>query len=105
LGFHYFLQFWDTEYACQQDVSAMIGEHYGSLLASSRALVDLENELQSACMSTKLDQIGWTWNLLNNSKSVGNQKKLQLKICSKLHRFSPQILWEFFSPLSYFSHG
>jgi hypothetical protein len=79
LGFHYLLQFWDTEYACQQDVSAMIGEHYGSLLASSRALVDLENELQSACMSTKLDQIGWTWNLLNNSKSVGNQKKLQLQ--------------------------
>jgi hypothetical protein len=57
----------------------MIGEHYGSLLASSRARVDLENELQSACMSTKLNQIGWIWNLLNNSKSLGNQKKLQLQ--------------------------
>jgi hypothetical protein len=38
----------DTKYACQPDVSAMFGEHYGSLLASSGALVDLENELQSA---------------------------------------------------------
>jgi hypothetical protein len=26
----------------------MFGEHYGSLLASSGALVDLENELQSS---------------------------------------------------------
>jgi hypothetical protein len=56
----------------------MFGEHYGSLLASSGALVDLENELQSAYLSTKLNQFGLTWNLSNNSKSVENQRKLQL---------------------------
>jgi hypothetical protein len=94
----------------------MFGEHYESLLASSRALADLENELQSDCINTKLNQIGWTWNPSNNSKSMGNQKKLQLqklfqitpsfvKSCSKLHLLSPQISWEFFSPLSYFSRG
>jgi hypothetical protein len=33
----------------------MFGEHYGSLLASSGVLVDLENELQSAKMSRKLN--------------------------------------------------
>jgi hypothetical protein len=36
----------------------MFGEKYGSLLALSGALVDLENELQSAYMSTKLNQFG-----------------------------------------------
>jgi hypothetical protein len=56
----------------------MLEEHYGSLLTSSGALVDLENELQSVYMSTKLNQFGLTWNLLNNSKSVENQRKLQL---------------------------
>jgi hypothetical protein len=70
----------------------MFGEHYGSLLASSRALVDLENELQSACMSTKLNQISWTWNLLNISKSVGNQKKLQLQ---KLFQITPSFSTNF----------
>jgi hypothetical protein len=50
----------------------MFGEHYRSFLASSRALVDLEKELQSAYMSTKLNQFGLTWNLSNNSKSVEN---------------------------------
>jgi hypothetical protein len=34
----------------------MFLEHYESLLASSEALVDLENELQWAYMSTKLNQ-------------------------------------------------
>jgi hypothetical protein len=42
LGIHYLLQFWDIEYAYQPDVSAMFGENYGSLLASSGAMVDLE---------------------------------------------------------------
>jgi hypothetical protein len=46
LSFHYLLWFWDTKYACQPDVSAMFGEHYESLLASSGALVDLKNKLQ-----------------------------------------------------------
>jgi hypothetical protein len=41
LEFHYLLLFWDTEYACQPDLSAMFGDNYGSLLASSGALVDL----------------------------------------------------------------
>jgi hypothetical protein len=50
----------------------MFGEHYRLLLASSQALVDLEKELQSAYMSTKLNQFGLTWNLSNNSKSVEN---------------------------------
>jgi hypothetical protein len=56
----------------------MFGERYGSLLTASGALVDLKNELQSTYMSTKLNQFGLTWNLSNNSKSVENQRKLQL---------------------------
>jgi hypothetical protein len=56
----------------------MFGEHYGSLLASSGALVVLEKELQSADMSTKQNQFSLTWNLLNNSKSMENYKKMQL---------------------------
>jgi hypothetical protein len=76
LEFHDLLRFWDNEYACQPDVSKLFGEHYASLLASSGALVDLENELQSAYMSTKLNRFGLTWNLLNNSKYVENQRKL-----------------------------
>jgi hypothetical protein len=71
MRFHYLLRFWGTEYTCQPEVSAIFGEHYGSLLATSGA-VDLEKELQSAYMSTKLNQFGLTWNLLNNSKSVEN---------------------------------
>jgi hypothetical protein len=81
----------------------MFGEHYGSLLASSGALVDLEKELQSVYMSTKLYQFSLTWNLLNNSKSVENQKKMQLQ---KLFQITPSIstiFWKFFTPLSYFS--
>jgi hypothetical protein len=50
----------------------MFGEHYGSLHAPSGDLVDLEKELQSAYMSTKLNQFGLAWNLLNNSKFVEN---------------------------------
>jgi hypothetical protein len=50
----------------------MFREHYGSLLASSGALVDLEKELQSAYISTKLDQFGLTWNISNNSKYMKN---------------------------------
>jgi hypothetical protein len=61
-----------SEYACQPDVSAMFGEHYGLLFASSEALVDLKKELQSAYMSTKLNQFGLPWNLLNNSKLMEN---------------------------------
>jgi hypothetical protein len=57
----------------------MFGEHYGSLHVSSGALVYLEKELQSTYMSTKLYQFSLTWKLLNNSKSVENQKKLQLQ--------------------------
>jgi hypothetical protein len=57
----------------------MFGEHYESLHASSGALVDLEKVLQSAYMSTKLYQFSLTWNLSNNSKSMENQKKLQLQ--------------------------
>jgi hypothetical protein len=64
----------------------MFGEHYGSLLASSGALVELENELQSSYMSTKLNQFGLTWNLLNNSKSMENQRKLPLQ---KLFQITP----------------
>jgi hypothetical protein len=56
----------------------MFGEHYGSLLASCGALIDLQKELQSAYMGTKLYQFGLAWNLSINSKSVENQKKLQL---------------------------
>jgi hypothetical protein len=50
----------------------MFGEHYGLLLASSEALVDLKKELQSAYMSTKLNQFGLPWNLSNNSKLMEN---------------------------------
>jgi hypothetical protein len=80
----------------------MLGEHYGSLLDPSGALVDLEKELQSTCMGTKLYQFSLTWNLSITSKSMENQKKLQLQKFSKLHIPSPQIFWEFFSPLNYF---
>jgi hypothetical protein len=55
----------------------MFGEHYGSLLASSGELVDLEKELQLAYMNTKLYQFSLTWNLSYNSKSKENQMKLQ----------------------------
>jgi hypothetical protein len=80
----------------------MLGEHYGSLLDPSGGLVDLEKELQSTCMGTKLYQFSLTWNLSITSKSMENQKKLQLQKFSKLHIPSPQIFWEFFSPLNYF---
>jgi hypothetical protein len=36
----------------------MFGDQYGSLLASSEALVNLEKEFQSAYMGTKLYQFG-----------------------------------------------
>jgi hypothetical protein len=93
LGIHYLLRFWDTEYACQLDVSAIFGEHYGSLLASSRALVNLENELQSACMSTKLNQIGYIWNLSNNFKIHGESEEVAItdvvpNYTFYLHKFS-----------------
>jgi hypothetical protein len=78
LGINYLLLFWDIEYACQPDVREMFGEPYGSLLASCGALIDLQKELQSAYMGTKLYQFGLAWNLSINSKSVENQKKLQL---------------------------
>jgi hypothetical protein len=81
----------------------MFGEHYESLLASSGALVDLENDLQSAYMSTKLNQFGLTWNVSNNSKSVENPRKLQLQ---KMFRIPPSssmnFLGFFFSISSYF---
>jgi hypothetical protein len=83
----------------------MFGEHYGSLLASSGALVVLEKELQSVDMSTKQNQFSLTWNLLNNSKSVENYKKLQLQ---KLFQITPSFFTNFleiFSPLRYFSRG
>jgi hypothetical protein len=77
----------------------MYGDHCVSLLASSRALVGLENELQSACMSRKLNQIGWTWNLSNNSKFVGNQKKLQLqKLFQIIPSFSTNFVGIFITP-------
>jgi hypothetical protein len=47
MGVHYLLRSGDTEYACEPYVSAIFGDHYGSLLASSGALVNLKNELQS----------------------------------------------------------
>jgi hypothetical protein len=50
----------------------MFGEHFGSLIASSGAMVDLEKELQSAYISTKLNRFGLIWNLSNNSKSMEN---------------------------------
>jgi hypothetical protein len=55
------------------------GEQYGSLLASSGALVDLEKKLQSTCISIKRYQFSLTWNLSSNSKSEENQKKMQLQ--------------------------
>jgi hypothetical protein len=70
----------------------MFGEHYGSLLTSSEALVDLKNELQSAYMSTNLNQFGLTWNLSNNSKSIQNQRKFQLK---KLFQITPSFSTKF----------
>jgi hypothetical protein len=70
----------------------MFGEHYGSLLVSSGAMVDLENELQSTYMSTKLYQFSLTWNLTNNSKFMENQKKLQLQ---KLFQITPSFFANF----------
>jgi hypothetical protein len=65
----------------------MFGENYDSLLASSGALVDSQKELQSAYMCTKLYQFGLTWNLSINSKSVKNQKKLQLQKLFQINLF------------------
>jgi hypothetical protein len=77
----------------------MFGEHYESLLASSGALVDLENDLQSTYMSTKLNQFGLTWNLSNNSKSVENPRKLQLQ---KMFRIPPSSSMNFLGFFSQF---
>jgi hypothetical protein len=43
-------------------------------------------------MSTNLDQFGLAWNLMNNSKSVENQKKLQLQ---KLFQITPSFFTNF----------
>jgi hypothetical protein len=62
----------------------------------------LETELQSAYMGTNLYQFSLVWNLANNSKSVENQKKLQLK---KLFQITPPFSTKFlgiFLTLSYF---
>jgi hypothetical protein len=99
LGIHYLLRFWDIEYACQPDVRGMFGDHYGSHLASSGALVDLKKELQSAYMGTKLYQFGLACNLLNNSKSEANQKKLRLqKLFQITPYFSTNFLGFFLTP-------
>jgi hypothetical protein len=77
----------------------MFGEHYGSLLASSGALFDLKKELQSAYMSTKLYQFSLTWNIVNNSKSIENQKKLQLqKLFQIISSYSTNFLGIFLPP-------
>jgi hypothetical protein len=81
----------------------MYGEHCVSLLASSRALVGLENELQSACMSRKLNQIGWTWNLLNNSKSVGESEEVAItKVVPNYTFFLHKFCENFYHPLAIF---
>jgi hypothetical protein len=80
----------------------MFGEHYGPLLASSGALVELENELQSSYMSTKLNQFGLTWNLLNNSKSMENQRKLPLQKLFQITPSSSSNFPGFFPNYSYF---
>jgi hypothetical protein len=77
----------------------MFGEHYGSLLTSSGALVNLENELPSTYMSTKLNQFGLTWNLLSNSKFVENQRKMQLQ---KLFPITPSSSTKFPGIFTYF---
>jgi hypothetical protein len=77
----------------------MFGEHYGSLLTSSGALVNLENELPSTYMSTKLNQFGLTWNLLSNSKFVENQRKMQLQ---KLFQITPSSSTNFPGIFTYF---
>jgi hypothetical protein len=54
-------------------------------------------------MGTKLYQFGLAWNLANNSKSMENQKKLQLQ---KLFQITPSLstnfLGIFFHPLAIF---
>jgi hypothetical protein len=79
----------------------MFGEHYGSLLISSGALVELKNELQSVYMSTKLNQFGLTWNLSNNLKFVKNQSKLQLQ---KLFQIIPSSSMNFLRSFSIYSY-
>jgi hypothetical protein len=66
------------------------------------SLVNLEKELQSSYMSIKLYQFGLAWNFSNNSKSMKNQKKLQLqKLFQITSSFSTNYL-AIFHTLSYF---
>jgi hypothetical protein len=53
-------------------------------------------------MSTKLTHFGLTWNLSNNSKIVGNQKKLQFQKLLPITPSFSTFFWEFSSSLSYF---
>jgi hypothetical protein len=79
LEIQYLLQLWVVVHTCQLIDSANIVDHHAGLLVQIGALVDLQLELQSANMSTNLVQLGLALNLMNNSKSVENQKKLQLQ--------------------------
>jgi hypothetical protein len=81
----------------------MFGEHYGSLLASSGVLIDLENKLQLPQLSTNWTHFSLIRNLSNNSKSLKNQKKLQLRKSFQITpSFSTNLLGTFLIPGLFF---
>jgi hypothetical protein len=102
LEIQYLLQLWVAVHTCQLIDSANLVDHHAVLLVQIGALVDLQLELQSANMSTNLVQLGLALNLMNNSKSVENQKKLQLQKLFQITSSSSIKFWGFFSPLNYF---
>jgi hypothetical protein len=58
-----------------------------------------------ANMSTNLVKLGLTWNLVNNSKSVENQKKLQLQKLLQITSYSSTKFPGIFLTPSYSSRG
>jgi hypothetical protein len=56
-------------------------------------------------MSTNLVQLGLAWNFVNNSKSVENQKKLQLQKLFNLYFFLHKFFGNFSHPLAIFPWG
>jgi hypothetical protein len=72
LEIHYIVPFWVIVHACQLVDSESLVYDHGGLLIQTGPMVDLQWELQKANMSTNLVELSFTWNLLNNTKSVEN---------------------------------
>jgi hypothetical protein len=102
LEIQYLLRLWVVGHPCHLVDSTNLVDHNGGIPVQIGALVELQWELQYANMSTNLDQFGLAWNPANNSKSVENQKKMQLQMLFQITPSLSTIFGEFFSALSYF---